>query len=256
MKSNYIFIYNDTFISLLNLIKILLKNKIIPLNIKQTNYQPTLLDEIVKLNIPNDENVINEIIKKVGSKIFNTIYYVFCSNNENKEIIIYCFLVQSLKYKNTIYYMRNLKGVDKALKISLYVSHETHKMKGFLRFKELSNKILYAEMCPENNIIIFLSKHFKERLKNEYWIIKDVKRNIYSIYDKNNFYLINGDEFLISTDELSSEESKIESLWKKFYETIGIKERKNDRCRRSFMPKKYWNYIIEVNEENEKSCNK
>ena len=42
--------------------------------------------------------------------------------------------------------------------------------------------------------------------------------------------------------------------WQTFYNTIGIKERKNSRCQMNFMPKKYWPYIIEMSGENEKSC--
>ena len=73
--------------------------------------------------------------------------------------------------------MRNLKCVDASLKISKYVSNENHKLKGFLRFQELENHILYAEISPTNNVLELLSIHFKKRLKNEYWIIKDVGRN-------------------------------------------------------------------------------
>ena len=111
------------------------------------------------------------------------------------------------------------------------------------------NNILYAEIAPENNVLILLSKHFKERLKNEYWIIKDTKREILSIYDKNNFYLVNTSDFNIKELVLSDEEETFENLWKTFYKTIGIKERKNDRCRMNFMPKKYWKYILEVSDE-------
>lgn len=127
--------------------------------------------------------------------------------------------------------------------------HECHKMKGFLRFKELENKVLYAEMEPTNDILFLVSCHFSKRLKNEYWIIKDNKRRILSIYDKSNFLIVSEDEFCLSTTKLSNDEKNIQSLWKMFYKTIGIAERKNDRCRRNFMPKKYWKYIIEVMEE-------
>ena len=48
---------------------------------------------------------------------------------------------------------------------------------------------------------------------------------------------------------LSEEEKEMESLWKVFYKTIGIDARRNDRCRRNFMPKKYWKYILEVEDE-------
>ena len=253
MKTEYIYLYNNSFISLLNLIKELVKNKIIPLNIKNLDYQKTLIDEVIYLNIEEDENIINEFINKVGIDIFNTIYYVFLSNNENKEIIIFHFFIHSLKYKNKIFYMRNIKSVSEALKISKYVGHENHKFKGFLRFKELENNVLYAEFSPENDILFLLSKHFEKRLKNEYWIIKDVKRKIVSIYDKKEFIILNDDEFVIHTSNLSSEEEHIEEMWKSFYKTIGIKERKNERGRMNFMPKKYWKYITEVIDEYEKS---
>ena len=42
-------------------------------------------------------------------------------------------------------------------------------------------------------------------------------------------------------------------MWKTFYNTIGIEERKNNRCRMNFMPKKYWKYILEVGDINEES---
>ena len=39
-------------------------------------------------------------------------------------------------------------------------------------------------------------------------------------------------------------DNNYEELWKLFYENIGIKERKNEKCRNNFMPKKYWKYIL------------
>ena len=253
MKNNYIYLYNNTFINLLNLIKTLIKNKIIPTNIKSFDYIPNLFEETILLDILEDENIIKEYLDYFGKEIFNTIFSLYLSTDENKEIIIFHFLVHSIKLKNKVYYMRNLKSVDLALKISKYVNHENHKYKGFLRFKELENNILYAEIAPTNNIIFLLSNHFKKRLKNEYWIIKDVKRGIISLYDKKNFYFVIESEFSLLTLNFSKNEQFIEDLWKKFYQTIGIAERKNERCRMNFMPKKYWKYIIEMSEEYEKS---
>lgn len=249
---NYIYLYDNTFINLLNLIKFLIIKKTVPHNIKDISYQPTLFEETIHLNIFEEENTIEEFLKIFGSKVFNMIYYVFLSSNENKEIIIFYFLVNYLKHNNKVFYLRNNKSVYEALKIAKYVSRENHKFKGFLRFKEINNNILYAEFAPENNIIFLLSKHFKNRLKNERWIIKDVKRNILSIYDKKEFYIVNGEDLNIIINN-SDDEIFIEDLWKSFYKTIGIETRKNDRCRINFMPKKYWQYITEVMEEYETS---
>lgn len=250
---NTVYIYQDNFISLLNLIDTLIKQNIKPLNIKNTFYSPTLLDNIIYLDIKENNCLIKEFVKNYNIFIFNIMYNVFISNHDNKELIIYYFYLNTLKYGKNIIYKRNLKCVSLALKISKHVGGENHRFKGITRFKELENNILYSEINPDNDILFLLSKHFKERLKNEYWIIKDVNRKMYSIYDKNNFYLINEENFEIKTKNISLLEKNIQEMWKDFYNTIGIKTRKNERCRMNFMPKKYWKYITEVSEEYEKS---
>lgn len=252
-KSNYIYLYNQNFISLLNLIKYLLTNKLLPINIKDISYQPNLFEETLNPEISQDDKVINEIISATSFNIFNIIYKVFLSNEENKELIIFYFILHSLKHKNKIFYMRNIKSVGEALRISRYVGHEAHKMTGFLRFKELKGNVLYAEMAPENDVLFLISNHFKKRLRNELWIIEDTKRNLMSIYNRKDFMIVSSKDFVLLEKELSETEEDIEELWKNFYKTIAIKERTNSRCRMNFMPKKYWKYIIEMSDELEKS---
>lgn len=244
-----IYIYEGDFISLLNTILYLLKNNLKPENIKTETYSPSLFEQTIYLSIIKDEKIIDQIIRNFGLYAMRSMYYVFLSEEENKELILYYFFRNAVKYRHKIMYYRNLKCVSEVLRISNYVMHETHKMKGFLRFKELEKNILYAEMEPTNDILFLVSCHFTKRLKNEFWIIKDNKRKIISIYDKKQFIIVKEEEFQLSILKESKEEQNIESLWKTFYKTIGIKERKNDRCRRNFMPKKYWKYITEVKEE-------
>ena len=248
---NNIYIYNNNFISLLSLIKTLINTHIKPDNIKDLFYNETLLDNTITLDIEDDEN----IIKSFDTEILKTIYYVYLSSNENKELIIFYFILNYYKYGKNVIYFKKLKCVYKATKIAAYVLHENHKLKGFTRFSQLENNILYADISPENNILPILSNHFKKRLKNELWIIHDTKRNILSIYDKKNFYITNDNNFKLLNTNKSDNEITIENMWKTFYKTIGIKERKNDRCRMNFMPKKYWKYMLEMSDEIEKSNN-
>ena len=243
-----IYIYNS-FYNLLDLISILNKNNIKPDNIKSNEYSPTLLDNIININLNNDERTINNIINSIGYRNFNILYKVFLSEHNNKELIMFYYYKNALKYKDQTVYMRNLKCVSISLKIAKYVGSEAHKLKGFIRFKELENNILYATIEPTNNILELLSIHFKKRLKNEYWIIEDKKRKIISLYDKHEYIIINSGNFKLNNIKLSDNELNIEQLWKNFYKTIGIESRKNDRCRMNFMPKKYWKYIIEMSDD-------
>lgn len=250
---NDVFVYNNSFVSLMGLVNHLIENKIKPSNIKNKEYSPTLFENIINLRIDN-ENILDNIINKTSSNVFKTIYYVYLSNDEFKELIIYYFYLNALKYKNNIFNMRKLKCVNSALKISQFVSRENHKYKGFLRFRELFNNILYAEIEPKNNILEILGKHFKQRLRNEYWIIKDVRRNLICLYDKKDILILNSDSFSLHTTNNSDNEDKYKNMWTLFYNTIGIESRKNDRCRMNFMPKRYWKYITEMEDVNEKSC--
>lgn len=250
---NYVYLYNDNFVSLLNLINILVSKNIKPSNIKNTSYSPNLFEKIIKFDLADNDDIFNIVFKNVGKNIFKIMYYVFLSENDNKELVIYYFYLNALKYKNNVIYMRNLKCVNEALRISQYVSRENHKYKGFVRFKELNNNIFYSEIEPVNNILEILSNHFKKRLKNEFWIIKDVKRNIVSLYDKKDVVLVDSNNFQLYSDEISNQENLFKDLWIEFYNTIGIDARKNDRCRMNFMPKRYWKYITEMDDLNEKN---
>ncbi len=250
--NNNIYLYDGTFLNLLNLISFLIKNNIKPLNIVDANYEPTLLDKIINLKITNNLNIITNIKNSWGKEILKVMYYVYLSNEKYKELIIYYFYLNTLKYKTNILNMRNLKCVNSSLKIFKYVNNETHKLKGFIRFQELANHVLYAEIEPTNNCLLLLSAHFKRRLANEFWLIKDIKRNIISIYDKKNYYLISASNLKMNI-ELNKNELEYEDLWCTFYNTIGIKERRNDKLRLNFMPKKYWKHILEVSDKNEKS---
>jgi probable DNA metabolism protein len=41
-------------------------------------------------------------------------------------------------------------------------------------------------------------------------------------------------------------EKEYQDLWKKYFETIAIKERTNPRCQKNFMPVRYWKNLTEL----------
>ena len=47
----------------------------------------------------------------------------------------------------------------------------------------------------------------------------------------------------------NNKEKNTEELWKSFFKTIAIKERENRKCQQNFMPKKYWQNILEMESE-------
>lgn len=251
-NSPYIYLYDGTFPNLLALIEYLFETKRKPINIKsETTYQENLIDQTISIHLKNNKKFYQYLEKKISKEGLKIAYYVYLSVEPEKELIIYYFLLNGLKYGPKIIYLRNLNCVSKALKVSQFVSHETHRMKGFLRFKEINGTFLYAEIAPDNNVLALISKHFKERLKNENWLIKDTKRNLISVYHNQKNVIMKSENIKFVDFNIEEQELEFQKLWMTFFQTIAIKERKNLRCQMNFMPKKYWKYIIEMSDSNE-----
>lgn len=247
---NNIYIYDGGFISFISLVVELFKRKIVPDDIKLADsYEIGLFDKEVFLEVESGKQNIELIKKKLSKEALYCIYNVFLSNNKNKEMIIYDFLINYFKYKNKVFGMIRITSVNESIKISKYVREETHKLKGFLRFKKMKNNFYYGEISPTNNVIGFLSNHFRKRLKEDCWIIKDTNRGIYAIYDKKKVIYLTNNEVISLNLESSDSEELIEDLWKTFHKTVAIASRENRRCQQNFMPKKYWKNMLEMEDE-------
>ena len=85
--------------------------------------------------------------------------------------------------------------------------------------------------------------------KNERWIIYDEKRKIYALYDLKNISFFNEKDVVSLNLTLENNEIFYENLWKTFFETISIKQRKNKKVQMNFMPRKYWKNMIEMEDE-------
>lgn len=118
-------------------------------------------------------------------------------------------------------------------------------LREFLRFQELENGILYAEIGPICNALTFLMPHFADRLPIENFVIHDDKRNLFGIHPaKKQWYLLSGDE---GESELrfSEEEAEYQELFRHFCSTIAIKERKNLKLQQNLLPLRFREYMIE-----------
>ena len=247
---NNIYLYQESFNELLKLINYLIKNNITPFDIQNiNNYHENLIYQGIYLNSLKDTF-------KMSNKINKIVFQVFLSNNKNKELVIYYFLKNYLKYGENIIYYRNLKCVNLALAFSKKVARENHRFKGFTRFKLTNNNIYFAIINPDNNILPLLARHFKERFKNEYFVIYDENHKFYAFYDKKKVYFLSDKIILKLKVDINQKENDVEDLWKSFFKIIAIKERENLKLERQNMPKKYWKYIIEMeNKKNEKNNN-
>ena len=68
------------------------------------------------------------------------------------------------------------------------------------------------------------------------------------LYDKREVTFCYGEDIHLQFHK-DEDEREMEELWRVFFQTIAIKERKNLRCQQSFMPKKYWQDMLEMEDK-------
>ena len=190
--------------------------------------------------IDKAKRVRDSIIKNFSYSFYDSVLRVFAANNERKEVAI----AKTLKklYTHGFYYYESAdEDLVEFKNLLKRVSGEIHSFKGLLRFEE-KDGLLFAKFEPQNDILIFVYKHFKRRLVNEKFVIADIVRNKAVIYngERGNFF-----DFEMSED-MKTDDSYID-LWLSFYDAVAIDERKNEKLRMQNMPKKYWKNLPEMN---------
>lgn len=171
-----------------------------------------------------------------SSPAANVLRRAFLTCMEDKEMHLYDF-VRKL-YAEGGAFLRNQSDpayypLAKAIR---HMNGEVEKLRGFIRFSDYHG-VLGAEIEPKNRVLPLLRSHFCNRYANEAFFLYDRTHRDLLLY-------ANGRSRILAVDHLQltlpgEEEVHYRALWKRFYETIAIKERCNPRCQNTFMPKRY-----------------
>ena len=243
---NKTYLYDSTLDGFLTLVFDCYASKTLPEKIiAEKDYSPNFLDTTILIQTDPEKakRVFTGIEKNIGyTTLYNT-YYAFLSNEPNKEIYLLKYLCDGFDYGSKINHRLTIPYVFQVMSMKKRAFGECHRLKGLLRFQEVGNNLYYASLHPDNNIIEPLAHHFIHRLPTQNFIIHDKIRNICLLYNGKEYQIIDATNLKIPA--ISAKEQKYQELWKLFFNTIAISERKNPRCQMQYMPKKYWKDLIE-----------
>ncbi|MBV7440019.1 TIGR03915 family putative DNA repair protein [Weeksellaceae bacterium TAE3-ERU29] len=213
--------------------------------------QENLFAEVHKVitNQEKSERVLKKLKEGIGKEGLNKLLLIYLSENERLERIILTIVRQSVKFKNENVF-NNLadETIIEASKICKSVGREIHRMYAFVRFEKLEDGVFFSKIEPDFNVLPLIKNHFKNRYKDQKWLIYDVKRNYALFYDlKNCEILYPSDNFNLNNLDvlLHEEEKNYQKLWQRYFIKTGIEERKNTKLHVRFLPKRYWKYLTE-----------
>jgi probable DNA metabolism protein len=254
-----VFSFDNTFEGLLTLIFESYRLKLFPDAISGSNgEQPFLFSEIIQIGTEEDkaERVWNKIVEKSSKENAHRLYRVFLSELPDTPLLIFNYVRLMIEKQYNIETDFSLMPVLELTKLHRKVVKEAHRIQMFTRFQETAEGSYYASFSPQYNVLPLCIPYFKDRFADQEWIIYDLKRNYgfhYDLHDKKTaeisfeYLPVNPTTGQLHESFLDPEERQFQKLWKKYYNSINIAERKNYNLHRQLLPKRFWRFLPEKN---------
>lgn len=203
----------------------------------------------VETDIKKADKVTAAIQNKISSFCLRRVFYVFQCSDPEKETSLLQYLRLGFRLGAAVDSLHGNPIVYRVQQMEKKVTNEIHRLEGLVRFTVVQNgvgEVLYAPLTPDHDVCCLLVDHFSDRLGKQPFVLHDKGR-------KKAVFCYGGQwrEAPLSPDipiSLSDSEKEYRRLWKEYFNHIAIKERKNSRCQRNFMPVRYWQHLTEMKE--------
>lgn len=210
----------------------------------QNEAQMTLLPP---RRIPTDRakalGVRQAIARKISPRALELCENVFLTHLERKEMALLQFLRLGFQRGRRVDEAMADPVVAPLWKAERHLRQEAHLLCGFVRFSDHQGKLL-AAISPKNFVLPLLAPHFADRYALEAFLIYDRTHQAALVYDQGHWELRPWEG--LELPPFSQEEQFYQALWSRFYDTIAIRERENPLCRRTHMPMRYWENMVEM----------
>ena len=186
--------------------------------------------------VPTDPDHAARVLRKITSlspEAAILLRRAFLTCLPEKELRLFRLIAKLLQEGPGFLRDRSDETLFPVIRAVQHLNGEVHLLKGFVRFSDLGG-VLGGEIEPKNRVLPLLFPY--DRTHREALFHVPGQSVIRPLAD---FQMAPPDET----------EARYRLLWKRFYDTIAIKERENPRLRMSNMPKRYWGTMTEFQGE-------
>lgn len=251
----HIFSFDNTFEGLLTLIfECYSQNRFPDEILSGEGSQPVLFG--TDISVVTDEQkatrVWQGIVKQSSEENAHRIYRVFLSGLPDTPLLLvkYIRLIIDSPVNSELNFSEAV--VVEVLRLHQKVCREAQRIQMFTRFQKTAEGSYYASFVPLYDVLPLVIPHFRDRFADQLWIIYDLKRNYGFLYDLKSVSRVVFDELRVNPingqlhqSVLAEDEKLFQKLWKQYFHSICIVERKNPKVHRQHLPRRFWNYLPE-----------
>lgn len=192
--------------------------------------------------------VARTIRRQVSEDVYEWIQKASVVHDTAKADAIYRVIILALKMGARVRNFLTEPNVQYLMELERKANNEVQRNLQFLRFQELKNGFLFARINPRCAILPYLAEHFSDRFSGENWLIADTVHGGVLVHEKNRGCALAKAEdidFDSFSPEYSEDEELWQKLWKRFVDTIAIKERINPKLQQQMLPLRFRKYMRE-----------
>lgn len=247
-------VYDGSWDGLLTAIFDVFEYKLEPLSVSASASQVALFQDqhVVSTDAAKVKRVSAGLLLKIGKQGMTELWHTFLSELAEAPLLVVRTAVYYFQQGDSVNIHTNYAHdlIIHVKNIVKSVSRERHRMKAFVRFQRLKDDLYLALIEPDFNVLPLIEKHFKDRYADQCWLIYDVKRNYGIHYDKQSLREVTfTEELALNNGNLvdfhNEEESLYTDLWKRYFKSVNIRERKNLKLHIQHVPRRYWRYLHE-----------
>ncbi len=213
------------------------------------DYEPELFCSYKE--IPLDPSKAEKAAKKIRNHMSMDAYRALSRaalhKSPERADQILRFIALGLSAGRRIMQMLKEPAVYEIFRMDQYVKNEAHFLVEFSRFWKQPSGLYCGTIGPENDVLELVASHFADRFPDMDWALCDERRKKAALHTSSGALAI--------CTGITEEESRLFDkniaadcyikLWKTFFQTIAIEERKNPRCQRNMLPLRYRKYMTE-----------
>jgi probable DNA metabolism protein len=206
----------------------------------------------IETNDRKAERVWKGFISHSSEENAHRIYRVFLSGLPDTPMLLTKYIrliIDSNKNEETNFSEPVVVEINK---LHQKICKEAYRINGLVRFQKTTEGSYYASFAPMYDVLSLCIPHFRDRYADQPWIIYDLKRNYGFWYDLKSVSRVVFDDLKVNPQNgqlhsslLAEDEKLFQQLWKQYYRSICIQERKNPKVHRQLLPKRFWKYLPE-----------
>ncbi len=197
--------------------------------------------------------VANTVVRRFGQDVYAELCCAMASEQADRGQAVYETIVLGIsgQIRGPLLEALTYPSVHRVFELARRVRKEEHRMKMFVRFRELEGGILFSQIEPDADVTAMVMPHFADRFPLENFLIADTRRGIAGVH------MAGKEWFMLRLQEqekcrlenaaahYTEEEKEMADLFRHFCTSISIRERGNLKLQKHFMPLKYRPFMTE-----------